>query len=233
MWLWSNPWTDSQGDEKLHRSQLRRSQDGVASGHLKTEELFSRSNRPELKNDFSLLSALEPSTALHSYRVRDLLRDWIRHAGNELTLSALDRHWVCVSGLLHDIGKLSIARDILFKPGPLDLAERAQMESHVSLGEDFLRDRYPDRVLVFMRAHHERLDGRGYPLGLKGEQIPEGARMISIVDAFDAMTSDRPYRNAHSVEQALLELQLGQGTQFCPRLTASFIRFIRADHCST
>lgn len=233
MWLWSNPWTDSQGDEKLHRSQLRRSQDGVASGHLQTKELFSLSNRPQIKNDLSLLSALEPSTALHSFRVRDLLRDWIRYAGEDISLSPLDRHWVCVSGLLHDIGKLSIARDILFKPGPLTAAERVHMQAHVGLGEDFLRDRYPERVVQFMRAHHERLDGRGYPLGLKAEQIPMGARMVSIVDSFDAMTSDRPYRAALTIEQALLELLLGQGTQFCPTLTPSFVRFIRAHDCST
>jgi HD-GYP domain-containing protein (c-di-GMP phosphodiesterase class II) len=233
VWLWSNPWTDSQGDEKLHRSQLRRSQDGVASGHFNSSKLSFLLNCPELRTDYSLLSALEPSTALHSFRVRDLLRDWIRHADGELQLSDEDRHWVCVSGLLHDIGKLSVDRDILLKPGPLSAGERARMEAHVGLGVDFIRGRYPIRVLEFMRAHHERLDGTGYPQGLKGAEIPTGARMISIVDSYDAMTSDRPYRTALSVEIAVSELEKGQGTQFCERLTPSFIRFIRADDCST
>ena len=118
-------------------------------------------------------------------------------------------------GLLHDIGKLAITNEIICKPGHLTEAEFATMKTHPSIGADiveqikFLRD-----TSDLVRHHHERPDGKGYPHGLKEGEIRVGCHILHVCDAFDAMTSDRPYRKALTVEQAIEELVSFRGTQF-------------------
>ncbi len=128
------------------------------------------------------------------------------------------------AAILHDIGKIGVADSVLSKPGALDEVEWAEMKRHPELGYqilqdiDFLRD-----VAEIVRAHHERYDGDGYPRGFKGEEIPLGARIFAVVDAYDAMTSHRPYRKAMPHSQAVTEIFRNSGTQFDPDVVKAFL----------
>jgi putative nucleotidyltransferase with HDIG domain len=125
---------------------------------------------------------------------------------------------------LHDIGKMAIPDQILRKPGPLTPEEQEIMRTHCAIGYEmlsrvpFLRD-----VAKIVLAHQEHYDGSGYPNGLKGEDIPLGARIFAVADTLDAMTSDRPYRSALSLEQAKAEIARCSGTQFDPKVAAAFL----------
>lgn len=126
--------------------------------------------------------------------------------------------------LLHDIGKIFTPKEILYKPGPLSDEEWEIMRRHPVDGADVLeRIAGLKEMADNVRHHHERYDGTGYPDGIKGEAIPLGARIAAVVDAFDAMVSDRPYRKSMSVEQAIEELKRCRGTQFEPRVVDAII----------
>jgi len=136
------------------------------------------------------------------------------------------------AGLLHDIGKIGIPGYILNKPGPLTYEEfNGIMKTHSTLGANivrdvpFLRDLY--KLILY---HHEHYDGNGYPDGLKGEQIPLGARILHVADAFEAMTSDRPYRMSLGQSEAIKRLSEGSGTQFDPAIIAAFLRVAKKDN---
>jgi len=128
------------------------------------------------------------------------------------------------AAILHDIGKISVADVVLAKPGPLDDAEWAEMKRHPELGcrmlqgIDFLRD-----AAEIVHAHHEHYDGSGYPRGLKGDEIPLGARIFAVVDAYDAMTSYRPYRKALPHRKAVEEIVRNSGIQFDPDVVRAFL----------
>ena len=125
---------------------------------------------------------------------------------------------------LHDIGKIGIPERILSKPGPLTDDEWAIMRTHPLLGAQILSPvKFLHPALPVVEAHHERWDGSGYPRGLRHEEIPLGARIFALVDAFDAMTSDRPYRRALSFEQALDQIARSGGTQFDPEVVRAFV----------
>jgi HD-GYP domain-containing protein (c-di-GMP phosphodiesterase class II) len=126
--------------------------------------------------------------------------------------------------LLHDVGKLGVPSAILDKPGPLDPREWQVMHTHPLLGLRIVASMpFLGPAVDVIGCHHERWDGRGYPNGLRGEEIPLAARVFSVCDAFDAMTSDRSYRPVLPVERAIDELQAGAGTQFDPTVVAAFM----------
>jgi HD-GYP domain-containing protein (c-di-GMP phosphodiesterase class II) len=128
------------------------------------------------------------------------------------------------AGLLHDIGKIGIPDAILLKPGRLTEAEFLKIKEHPAIGKKILEPvvSLADKVpLIF--HHHERFDGKGYPTGLAGENIPLRARIIAVADAFDAMTSDRPYRTAMAFPEGLAELQRNKNTQFDARVVDAFV----------
>lgn len=131
---------------------------------------------------------------------------------------------------IHDLGKMGITNAILYKPDSLDSKEREDFQRHPVIGAEIV-GRFPlyreGRELVMY--HHEHYDGGGYPCGLAGDQIPIGARIIAVADAFDAMTSDRPYRNALSYKEAIEELRRCAGTQFDPKVVETFIQSISKD----
>ncbi|MBI3979242.1 MAG: HD-GYP domain-containing protein [Chloroflexi bacterium] len=135
---------------------------------------------------------------------------------------------------IHDVGKLNVPSGVLHKPGPLDEHEMAEMRRHAQHGADFV-GRFSDYRdgRDFILYHHERYDGAGYPHGLRGEQIPLGARIMAVADAFDAMTSNRPYRPAMSYERAIFELRRMSGKQFDPEVVAAFERAVRPDDLTT
>jgi len=146
-----------------------------------------------------------------------------REVGRRLGLSAEELDEVARAAELHDIGKLAVPDTILRKTTNLDEYEQVLMEQHTLVGERILSAAFALRpVAKIVRATHEHFDGRGYPDGLAGEDIPLGARIIAVCDAFEAMTSDRPYQASISAEEALLELRRCAGSQFDPKVVAAF-----------
>ena len=144
-----------------------------------------------------------------------------------LGMSAVDVEAVKTAALLHDIGKLGVPEHILAKPGPLTPDEFQKVRMHPQIGADILGAvPFPYPVAPLVLAHHERWDGRGYPLGLKGEQIPLGARILCLVDYFDALTSDRPYHKPLSVEAAAALIQEEAGKALDPTAVALFLRIL-------
>jgi putative nucleotidyltransferase with HDIG domain len=165
----------------------------------------------------------DPYTAGHSKRVAVYSRALAAAAG--LANDSVDT--IESGALLHDIGKIAIPDRVLFKPAKLDPDERRIIESHPTMGAKLLAN-VPgmDEVTRCVLHHHERLDGNGYPARLIGEAIPFGARVIAVADTFDAMTTDRPYRRALSVEAAVVELRRVAGAQLDARLVEIFVRAI-------
>lgn len=133
-----------------------------------------------------------------------------------------------VAGLFHDIGKVGIPDSILQKNGKLTTEEYAQIKQHPSLGKKMLSSisAFND-ILCIVECHHERYDGRGYPHGRKGTEIPEEARIISVADSFDAMTSKRTYRDSLNLFEAVWELKNGRGTQFDPQVVDVFLEVLQ------
>jgi HD-GYP domain-containing protein (c-di-GMP phosphodiesterase class II) len=164
------------------------------------------------------LTAFDPYTAHHSHETVELAARVARRLGvgeDEVT---------CVARVaaLHDIGKLGIPRAVLCKRGPLTKTERLIMEEHPVIGERILAD-VPAlaEIARAIRHEHERWDGRGYPDGITGDEIPLASRIVLVCDAWHAMTSDRPYRSAVDTAQAIYELGRHAGTQFDPAATAA------------
>ena len=157
------------------------------------------------------VDAKDPITEHHCDRVAEQAISLARAAG----LSAEEIEAVGYGAVLHDVGKIGIAESVLTKPGELTDDERAEMQRHPVIGADILRPlRLGGLVGPIVRGHHERWDGGGYPDGLRGEAIPIGARIVSVVDAYDAMTHDRPYRSRLSDDEARKELIRHRRTQF-------------------
>jgi putative nucleotidyltransferase with HDIG domain len=134
------------------------------------------------------------------------------------------------TGMLHDVGKIGVPTKILTKNGPLTDEEYATVQLHPMRGLEIVREiGFLDEALAGIMHHHERIDGRGYPLGLAGDEIPEFARVIGVADAFDVMTSTRPYRAARPVEEAVQELRRCSGSQFDPVMVEAFLRALESD----
>jgi putative nucleotidyltransferase with HDIG domain len=132
------------------------------------------------------------------------------------------------AGLLHDIGKLGIPEAILLKPASLTPAEYEIIKKHAVMGAEIVETcRSLGAIVPFVRHHHERYDGRGYPAGLKDHDIPLEARIISLADTIEAMASDRPYRRAIPSPAILAEIQDKAGSQFDPEIVSAFIRVVR------
>ncbi len=165
------------------------------------------------------LEAKDPYTEGHSVRVAA----YSEAIGKQLGLPSATLDLIHRSCLLHDIGKIAVDETILTKTGRLNPLEREKMDMHVVIGESILRPialLHP--LLPGVRHHHEHFDGTGYPDSLKGDRIPIEARIMAVADAFDAMTSSRPYREPIPEEDALTELRRAAGTQFDPRVVAAF-----------
>jgi len=145
-----------------------------------------------------------------------------------LSLLPADVEEIRLAALLHDVGKVGIPEAILNKSGPLDAGEWDTMKSHTELGARLLEPlRAMARIQLMVRHHHEYFDGSGYPHRLEGEQIPLGARIIAISDAFDTITSERAYKKPRTIEAALAELERCAGSQFDPRFVQAFVEILR------
>lgn len=188
---------------------------------LETLEHLKESHDFTLQALAGLLDVREHNTGKHSVRVRDLSLV----LGRILNLAESERETLAYGALLHDIGKIAVPDHILLKPGPLTEDEWTLMKTHAEVGYRILSsNRYLKEVAELVYSHQERYDGKGYPRGLKGEQICLGARVFAVIDAYDAMRSTRPYRKSMSPEDAVRELQAGSGTYFDPAVVSAFLK---------
>jgi HD-GYP domain-containing protein (c-di-GMP phosphodiesterase class II) len=166
------------------------------------------------------IKARSPQTMAHSSRVASLAR-WLGAACGLETRQVEDLY---LGGLIHDIGKMGLPDSVLLESGALDGPGWELMRRHPALGESIIAPLHSLRSLApLVRSHHERYDGRGYPDRLAGEEIPLLARITAVCDAYDAMTSERPYRPALGRREADLELRRGAGTQWDPAVLVQFL----------
>ena len=148
----------------------------------------------------------------------------------EIGMRAARLEAITYAGMLHDVGKLGVPTKVLQKSGSLTEEEYAAIQLHPMRGLEIVREiGFLDEALAGIMHHHERIDGRGYPLGLAGDEIPEFARVIAVADAFDSMTSTRSYRGARRIEEAVAELRKWSGSQFDPALVDAFITALQRD----
>jgi len=170
----------------------------------------------------AVVRALEErdQTQGHGARVAALAEPVARKLGWGPERIAMLRH----AAPLHDVGKVVVRAEVLSKPGPLSPGERAEMRAHPRAGASLVLPlRNARHLLPYVLLHHERWDGGGYPCGLGGESIPVEARLLAVADAFDAMTSVRPYRPMRPREEAFAELQREAGRQFDPTIVETFL----------
>jgi len=187
--------------------------------HAELQELFISS----IKALANAIDARDPYTRGHSERVTE----YSVAMAEEMDLNREEIERIRYAALLHDIGKINIPDHILNKPGKLTDEEFGLMKKHPVFGAQIMGPvKAFQKILPYMFHHHERFAAKGYPYGIKGEEIPLPARIIAVADSFDAMTSDRPYRKALSLEAALKELKDNSGTQFDPDVVKAFIKLI-------
>jgi len=180
--------------------------------------------RESIKALLRTLSARDPYTGQHSNRVTNIALIFARSLG----LPPLDLDTLANAGYLHDIGKIGVSDAILLKPGPLTPEERAVIETHPLIGEKIVEPLgLPPRERDLILLHHERWDGQGYPFGLRGNGIPFLCRLLALADVFDALSSDRPYRQAFTMPEALAEIEAQAGRQFDPDLARKFVQLVR------
>lgn len=201
----------------------------VISSGIFNSRLYYDMGNSYLQTVMALANAIEakdPYTKGHTERVASLS---IKIA-DFFNLSKQEKEHLTFAALLHDIGKIGINRDILWKHCGLDECEEEEVKSHPDKGVQILEPVHFLRpVLPAIRHHHEKFDGSGYPLGLKGKEIPFRARIISIADTWDAMLSDRPYRKALSIEEAKNELKKHSEIQFDPEIVDAFIKVLESE----
>jgi putative nucleotidyltransferase with HDIG domain len=202
-----------------HTFTLYRQQQNLAQDLSKANRTLERANLSFATALVATLDARDRYTAGHSAAVAIYARDIAERMG----LSQEDQGLVHLCGLVHDIGKIGLPAGLLEKPGALTLEERREMERHSEIGERILAkvENYAE-IARIVRHHHERVDGNGYPDGLVGDEIPLLSRIIAVADAYNAMTSDRPYRDAMPSRVARMRLAQAVESQFDTTVAAAF-----------
>jgi len=223
MYIEVSPWTlalflvPTMAAQRLHGLYEKERQ--LAADLTTANETLERANLQFAAALIATLDARDRYTAGHSAAVAIYSRDIAERMGLEPEVQA--HAYLC--GLVHDIGKIGLSPGLLEKPGALTLEERRQMQEHSAIGERILAyvDEYSEIARV-VRHHHERIDGQGYPDGLSDEEIPLVSRIIAVADAYNAMTSDRPYRDAMPSRVARLRLAQAVDSQFDTAVVAAF-----------
>jgi putative nucleotidyltransferase with HDIG domain len=201
--------------ERMRSKELRRALENAREMYVATMRSLAQ-----------VVEAKDPTTRGHLDRTAHYGLALARRVDPVLA----DRREVVYGFFLHDIGKVGIPESILCKTGPLNDLEWIVMRSHPHVGAKIVEPiPFMGEAVEIVRSHHERFDGSGYPAGLRGEEIPLGARIFAIADAFDAMTSDRPYRRALAIEEAVEQIQAGSGTQFDPTCVDAFVDLVAED----
>lgn len=195
----------------------------IHKAYIEQDELFYSFIRAMV----NALEAKSPWTKGHSERVAM----YSEEIAKEMGLDEKEIKNIRLSALLHDIGKIGTYDYLLDKPAGLTEEEFELVKRHPAQGVKILKDiRQLKDILPLIRHHHERIDGRGYPDGLKGDEIPFGARILHVADSFDSMTMNRPYRPSPGIEYACLELKRCKGTQFDPQVVSAFLRVLEKTH---
>jgi putative nucleotidyltransferase with HDIG domain len=193
---------------------------------IENSRLRQRLNELFMNTVEALASAIDqksPWTAGHSHRVTEIAQA----IGHELGLDQESLQKLKIASLLHDIGKLGIPEEVLDQPGRLKASMFANIRAHPVKGADIIKHIKPlADILPAIRHHHERYDGKGYPDGLADDEIPLAARIISVADAFDAMTTDRPYRKAMSIEKAATQLLMDKNKQWDEKIVKALLKAI-------
>jgi putative nucleotidyltransferase with HDIG domain len=197
--------------------------DGSAGGLRPTESAKLVSRDEIVASLLSAIDARDTATCDHSRAVGM----WCGRIAKTMGMGPDEQAFAALAGTLHDIGKIATPTEILLKAGPLDPGEWETMRSHSAIGAKML-ERIPSlkELAPVVRAHHERMDGRGYPDGLRGSAIPVAARIVSVADSFHAMISKRPYRQPMPVPAALDELRAGTGTQWDPEVAQAMLTIV-------
>ena len=204
--------------------RLARGVADLASLAMGNATRFADLERAYLQTIEVLANALEAKDEYTSGHAREVAEFSIT-VGREMGLQPDELRVLELAGIFHDIGKIGVASNIINKPAALDPDEMAEMQKHPEIGAQILAPvEFLQPVRPIVRAGHERWDGKGYPDGLAGEDIPLGARIIFVCDAYHAMTSDRAYRKALPEEEALRRLAEAAGTQFDPGVVDAFMR---------
>ncbi len=219
-----NIYTDEPHSFNSHEINLFTSLAAQAAIAIENARLFESLEEIYIEVITAMASAIDARDAYthgHSHRVTK----YAVSIAEGMRLSPAEVDIIRNASILHDVGKIGIKEDILKKPGRLTEEERREMEYHPFIGTKILQSvKLLEPVMPLVYHHHERFDGTGYPDGLRGEEIPLGARIITVADAFESMTSDRPYRKALPLEEAVAELRAGAGRQFDPRIVDVFIK---------
>jgi HD-GYP domain-containing protein (c-di-GMP phosphodiesterase class II) len=218
------PWDVSYLEFGTHEATLMSSSAAILATHARNVDLFREREELLVSMIRALVSAIEAKdeyTRGHSERVAL----YGKRLADELGLGEDYCERLYLTGLLHDVGKIGVRDAVLRKPGPLTDGEFEEIKQHPDKGWSILHDLEPlGYVLPGVLHHHENYDGRGYPDALAGEQIPLDGRILAVADAFDAMTSDRPYRTGMPLKQAEAILRDGAGRQWDPEMIDAFLR---------
>jgi len=208
---------------KGKNEQLERANREILAMSMRLKETYDAT----LEALAAALDARDRDTGGHSSRVSVYTMDMASCLG----IKEGSAEWMDIerASLLHDVGKIGIADSILNKPGPLTAEEWQEMRKHPAIGYEMLRDvKFLSVAAEIVYSHHERYDGKGYPKGLKDDEIPLGSRIFAVADAFDAMTSDRPYRRALDWRKAREEILTNSGVQFDPKVVEAFLECLDA-----
>jgi putative two-component system response regulator len=210
-------------------TSLRRSQKALADRAEWLAEKVAEATSEILDREHEMITRLsraaefrDPETGAHIQR----MSNYSVLIANQLGLPQEEQALILRAAPMHDVGKIAIPDQILLKPGKLDEAEFAIMKTHAEKGYEILRGSRStllDVAAVIARSHHEKFDGSGYPLGLKGEDIPLYGRIVAVGDVFDALTTERPYKKAWEIDRAVEFLRTGSSTHFDPQCVQAFI----------
>jgi len=215
---------DKYSDYDLHMMTFIANSAGIGMENARLLKQLQVTYVSTLKTLISIIEAKDRYTKGHTERVAA----YAMAIANRMEFSEEDLRRVMFGALLHDIGKLGILENVLHKKGALDESEWKHLMEHPVIGAEVVEKmEFLTGVAEIVRHHHESWDGRGYPGKLVGEAIPLGARIVTVADSFDAMTTDRSYRKAFSVGEAIERLQAGAGTQFDPEIVNVFIDYFR------
>ena len=212
-------------ENHLMTMALQRKNEELSTLNRELDRLVDERTSNLLHGLVSALDLRDTETQWHSRRVGRYARRLAMQLGiGNRELDDIER-----GAMLHDIGKIGVRDAVLLKPGPLDAEEWREMQRHPSLGYEILKDiAFLEGARLIPLHHQEQWNGRGYPTGLKGEEICIGARIFAVVDTYDAITSDRPYRSARSYDVARREIERYAGTQFDPNVVTAWLN-VEAD----
>jgi HD-GYP domain-containing protein (c-di-GMP phosphodiesterase class II) len=195
----------------------------------KFDKLTKKTNHDSMESIFAFAKTLELKDHYTGEHVEKTVH-FASEIAKGLGLPNDELEAIQQAAMLHDLGKIGVSDSILLKKGKLNKSEFEEIKKHPQIGADIIRPiRFLHGIIPFIFYHHERWDGKGYPSGIKGDDIPVGARIIAIADVYQALCSDRPYHKAFSREEAIEIIKSGAGTQFDPRIVNVFLKVMKKE----